>query len=174
MADIIDSSVSGSTAFNQHDFNNNVANNLPLQSPFRFNFDLMNNVLYPQSSGAKAINSKDSSYDLSGYDQASWALEQQWKMDQAEREYNSAEAQKQRDWEKMMSDTAISRAVADLKSAGLNPWLALNGGSLGPASTPSGASASASSGSSKVPENYLVKLLSALVSSASGILKAIM
>ena len=131
----------------------------------------------PRSSGSGAlsntIDSYDKSADLTGYDQSAWALEQQWKMDEAEREFNSAEAAKQRDWEKMMSDTAISRAVTDIKNAGLNPWLALNGGSLGAASTPSGASASSSSGSSKVPQNYMAKLLAALVSSAAGILKAI-
>ena len=110
------------------------------------------------------------STDVSGFDQASWALEQQWKLDEAERAYNSAEAQKQRDWEKEMSDTAIQRAVSDIKAAGLNPWLALNGGSIGAASTPSGASASASSGSSKVPENYLLKMMASLVSSAAGLL----
>lgn len=113
------------------------------------------------------------SNDITGFDQASWALEQQWKMDEAERAYNSAEAEKQRDWEKMMSDTAISRAVADIKSAGLNPWLALNGGSIGPASTPSGASASSSSGSSKVPQNYYYKMLAQIISSATSIFSAI-
>lgn len=113
------------------------------------------------------------SNDITGFDQASWALEQQWKMDEAERAYNSAEAIKQRDWEKMMSDTAISRAVKDIKDAGLNPWLALNGGSLGAASTPSGASASSSSGSSKVPQNYFYKLLSTVISSAASIFSSI-
>lgn len=117
--------------------------------------------------------SPNKSDDITGYDQSYWALIQQWKMDEAERQFNSAEAQKQRDWEKMMSDTAISRSVADIKNAGLNPWLALNGGSLGAASTPSGASASSSSGSSKVPTNYSFKLISSLVSSASGLLGSI-
>lgn len=130
--------------------------------------------------GASVMNDVDSSIDsvkkttdVTGYDQAAWALEQQWKMDEAERQFNSAEAAKQRAWEKEMSDSAISRAVADIKKAGLNPWLALNGGSLGAASTPSGASASSSSGSSKVPENYLVKMLTAVISSAGSILKAL-
>lgn len=38
-----------------------------------------------------------------------------------------------REWEKMMSDTSFSRMVDDIKRKGYNPWLALQGGSLGQA-----------------------------------------
>lgn len=71
---------------------------------------------------------------------------QQQSAEQAMR-FSSDEAQKNRDWQKMMSDTAYSRVVQDLKNAGLNPILAV---SQGGASTPSGSSASgfSSSGSS--------------------------
>lgn len=56
-------------------------------------------------------------------------------------QFNRNEAQKARDFEKMMSDTAIQRQIADLEKAGLNKYLAYN---LGGASSGSGASASVS------------------------------
>lgn len=52
--------------------------------------------------------------------------------------FNATEAQKSRDWQGFMSNTAHQREVADLIAAGLNPVLSANNGS----STPSGATAS--------------------------------
>lgn len=53
-------------------------------------------------------------------------------------EFSADEAEKQREWSAMMSNTAYQRSVADLKKAGLNPILAYTNG---PASTPTGSSA---------------------------------
>ena len=55
-------------------------------------------------------------------------------------QFSADEAQKQRDWETQMSNTAYQRQVADMKAAGINPALAMNGGASG-ASTPSGSAA---------------------------------
>lgn len=55
--------------------------------------------------------------------------------------YNSAEAEKNRQWQEMMSNSAYQRAFADMKKAGLNPYLAY---SQGGASSPAGSSASSS------------------------------
>lgn len=52
------------------------------------------------------------------------------------RQFSSAEAAANRSWQEYMSNTAYQRAVADMKSAGINPMMAANQGG---AFTPSGA-----------------------------------
>lgn len=59
------------------------------------------------------------------------------------RQYNSLEAQKSRDWSRMMRQTAYQDTVKDLQAAGLNPILAANRGAT---AAPTGPSASASTG----------------------------
>nr|QJB21149.1 MAG: DNA pilot protein [Microvirus sp.] len=79
-------------------------------------------------------------------------------------DFNSNEAQKNRDWQQSMSNTAHQREVKDLIAAGLNPILSAMGGSG--ASTTSGATASGvtSSGSSGQVDTSYNSLISGLVS----------
>lgn len=67
-----------------------------------------------------------------------WANEETKKATAKQQAFNAAEAQKNRDWQTTMSNTAHQREMADLEAAGLNPVLTANQG----AATGAGATAS--------------------------------
>lgn len=118
---------------------------------------------------------------------------QQWQHDEANLErdwqhaerldtqaYNSAEAQKARDWQKMMDDTAVTRRMEDIVGAGLNPMAMVSGGSMltgigssgsTAASSSSGAGASAGgAGNSAAAVGSAIKSFGSVV---SAIIKAL-
>lgn len=79
-------------------------------------------------------------------------------------EYNSSEAQKSRDWQEYMSNTAHQREVADLIKAGLNPVLSAlngNGASTGSASS---ASVGSQSGSQANVDTSISNMYATLIS----------
>ncbi|UPW40906.1 DNA pilot protein [Sigmofec virus UA08Rod_6125] len=80
-------------------------------------------------------------------------------------EFNSTEAQKQRNWQENMSNTAYQRAVADMKKAGLNPSMMYGAGGANGASTPSAASASSGSG-------HGIGEIAGLINAASNLMRS--
>lgn len=86
-------------------------------------------------------------------------LDYQRVLDQLSREqtFNRTEAQKNRDFQLMMSNTAYQRQMDDLKAAGINPALVLGQGGA------SAASGSAASSSGKNPHSTSSQLLSTML-----------
>lgn len=77
--------------------------------------------------------------------------------------FNASQAQIQRDFEERLANTAYQRGVADMRAAGLNPYLAYSSGG---AFTPSGSSASVSgshSGGAGRGYNALFSLIGAAI-----------
>lgn len=101
--------------------------------------------------GTSAI---DSLFDTRGLGAAQKQFENQLFLDNSAREFNAKEAEKQRAWEEMMSNTQYQRAAKDIKAAGFNPWLALQQSGFS-GSTPSGSSASSSAGGAASPSNKM-------------------
>lgn len=79
---------------------------------------------------------------------------------QKQRDFNAEEAQKQRDWEERMSNTAVQRRTQDLEKAGLNRTLAATDGAT------TGGAAAASGGQASYSGNSAGGVLSAIMQAA--------
>lgn len=145
--------------------------------------------------GLTDVNSIDS-YTVSHYRPSNWlqrvlnptgvAQEEQRYNNALDRLYNASEAEKarqfsaeqaklQRDYEERLSNSAYSRAAADLQSIGVNPYVLLNG--MSAASTPAGAAASgysaSHSGNASFAKSTAAKtLFNGIVSLASSAISA--
>lgn len=84
---------------------------------------------------------------------------------EASQKFAAAEAEKQRNWEEHMSNTAFQRGSADMKEAGLNAAMMYSGGSGGGgASTPHGAAATSNQSGSES--------ISGLINSAANLARS--
>lgn len=82
--------------------------------------------------------------------------------------FNASEAEKNRKWQEMMSNTAYQRQAADLKAAGYNPALVLNASG---ASTPQGALAHQSAYTAPNTVSGAYQLAQTSLANAFGILR---
>lgn len=78
--------------------------------------------------------------NITGITNANLANDAQWALQKDQQAYNAWQSQLQRDW----SAQSVQRTVKDIKAAGLNPWLAIQGGVPGAASATSATSSQGS------------------------------
>lgn len=87
-------------------------------------------------------------HDITGQTNAQLANSAQWALQKDQQAFNAWQAQLQREW----SAQSVQNAVKDIKAAGLNPWLSIQGGVPDAAST---SSASSGQGNAAMANNQL-------------------
>lgn len=87
-----------------------------------------------------------------------------------EQAFNRDEAEKNRQFQKMMSDSSYQRAVVDLKKAGYNPALVVG---LGGATTPTGSNAFSTSKNVVPSGTQMTSILNNLISSAFRLMSSV-
>lgn len=124
--------------------------------------EVVNSAFQSNSQDLTNINFEDA---IKNYFTGNIDYQRQFELQQVAQDFNALEAQKARDYNLMMSNTAYQRQVEDLQNAGLNPLVALGG-----SGATSGYSTSASSGipsANKPGANY-----SGMMASVLGLLSS--
>lgn len=123
--------------------------NSAIENPVSSPEDLGGFTASQVNSALQAGNAMDAIKELAQYDNA--YLEKY-----LDNLFNVEQMNSAREYDKMMSDTAFSRYVNDIKKAGYNPWIALQNGSGGQASAGglSHAASSSTSSSSQATSRY--------------------
>lgn len=100
---------------------------------------------------------------------AAQQFERQMEMQNDQQAFNAEEARIARDWTERMANTAYQRSAADLKAAGLNPWLAVQS----PASSAGGVAASGTQGQVSRAENTTTSALNTGVQVIGSIISSV-
>lgn len=114
----------------------------------------MNNQIVDNFAALSGLDAVSNYFDLDGSRAAQAAYASNLALQKDQQAFSAIEAQKARNHSEYLSNTAIQRQMADYKAAGLNPWLAVQGGNAG-ASTPSSAVATSSSNSAPMANNKI-------------------
>ena len=138
-----------------------VANNVSILD------DYQPNVVYQANRAFDQINATTNANNAWSAAQAEKQMDFQREQNKAAMDFNAAEAAKNRDWQKMMSDTAHQREIRDLQAAGLNPILSATGGNgaaVTSGATASGVTSSGAMGQTDTSKNSaIVQLLSSML-----------
>lgn len=105
-----------------------------------------------------------------GFNSGAWAEAADWNesMFNQSMAFNAEQAQLNRDWQEKMDSTKYQRAIKDMKSAGLNPVLAVTGNGISVGSGGGGAAASVSAPSMGAYSGGLLGANDASISGYTG------